>query len=192
MIIIRPILHHVTMRTSRLAEMVDWYSTVLGARVMFRDANAAWMSNDEANHRIAFLSAPGITDDPQKTSHNAMHHSAFEYGNLDDLMSSYQRLKQENISPSFCLDHQMTFSIYYKDPEGNFVELQTDGFGDWKLSCDFISRSPDFAANPIGYFFDGDKVFEAHRAGMDFDALRQKVRSGEFAPAQTPNIGLPI
>ena len=188
---IRPTLHHVTMRTSRLAEMVAWYSAVIGARVTFRDEHAAWMTNDSANHRIAFLSAPGIKDDPEKSSHNAMHHTAFEYADFADLMSSYKRLWDEGIVPSFCLDHQMTFSLYYKDPEGNFVELQTDSFGDWKLSSEFMNTSPDFAANPIGYFFDGDKVYEAYQAGEPFEALRKGVRSGAFAPDQAPNIGLP-
>ena len=186
----RPVLHHVTMRTSRVAEMVAWYTTVLGAHVSFRNEYAAWMTNDAANHRVAFLSAPSVTDDPKKSSHNAMHHSAFEYGGIADLMSSYKRLRDEGITPAFCLDHMMTFSMYYKDPEGNFVELQTDGFGDWKLSSDFMQTSPDFAANPIGFFFDADKAYEAHQSGMDFDALRRAVRSGEFAPDQAPDIGL--
>jgi catechol-2,3-dioxygenase len=186
---IRPVLHHVTMRTSRVSEMVNWYSTVLGAHVMFRNERAAWMTNDEANHRVAFLSAPDITDDPQKHSHNAMHHSAFEYDSFGDLMESYKRLKDEKIEPSFCLDHQMTFSLYYKDPEGNYVELQTDGSYDWKKSGAFMS-TPAFAANPVGIFFDPDKVYEAHRSGMDFDAVRDLVRSGAFAPQHTPSIGL--
>jgi len=170
--------------------MVAWYTTVLGARVSFRNEYAAWMTNDAANHRVAFLSAPSVTDDPHKSSHNAMHHSAFEYGGIADLMSSYKRLKDEGITPAFCLDHMMTFSMYYKDPEGNFVELQTDGFGDWKLSSDFMQTSPAFAANPIGFFFDADRAYEAHQSGMDFDALRKAVRSGKFAPDQAPDIGL--
>ena len=191
MTVIRPVLHHVTMRTSRLDEMIAWYGLVIGARVMFRDDHAAWMTNDAANHRIAFLSPPGVTDDPQKNSHNAMHHTAFEYQSFADLMSSYKRLRDEGVAPSFCLDHQMTFSLYYKDPEGNFVELQTDSFGDWKLSGEFMHESPDFAANPIGFFFDGDKVYDAYQSGMDFDVLRKRIHSGDFAPDPIPNIGLP-
>jgi catechol-2,3-dioxygenase len=188
--IAKPVLHHVTMRTSRLEEMVAWYSVVLGAHVMFRDENGAWMTNDAANHRIAFLSAPTVTDDPQKDSHNAMHHCAFEYDSIADLMSSYKRLKDKGITPAICLDHVMTFSMYYKDPEGNFVEIQTDGFGDWKLSSKFMQTSPEFAANPVGFFFDGDKAYDAHESGMDFDALRVAVRSGEFAPDQIPSLGV--
>lgn len=58
--IIKPALHHVTFKTSRLQEMIDWYHAVLGMDVQFRDAHAAWTTNDAANHRIAFLSVPGL------------------------------------------------------------------------------------------------------------------------------------
>ena len=51
---IKPKLHHVTIKTSHLDEMIAWYSLVLGVQVQFRDQVAAWTTNDEANHRIAF------------------------------------------------------------------------------------------------------------------------------------------
>ena len=45
-----------------------------------RDQAAAWMTNDEANHRIGFLAVPGLGNDAEKVRHNGMHHCAFEYG----------------------------------------------------------------------------------------------------------------
>ena len=191
MAVIKPALHHITMRTSHLDEMIAWYGAVLGAKVMFRDQYAAWTTNDEANHRVAFLAVPGLSDDPEKISHNGMHHSAFEYASFDDLLSSYKRLSDEGIKPAFSLDHGLTISIYYKDPENNFVELQSDCFGDWKLSSEWIRTSPDFAANPIGTFFDPAKVYEAHQSGVGFDTLHKAMRAGDYVPAEIPNIGLP-
>ena len=155
--VIRPAFHHVTIKTSHLQQMVDWYVRVVGAKVNFQDANNAWTTNDEANHRVAFLSVPGLADDPEKTRHNGMHHSAFEYASFADLMSSYDRLKGEGILPAFCLDHGLTISLYYEDPEGNFVELQSDNFSDWKRSTEFMQTSLDFQRNPIGTFFDPGK-----------------------------------
>ena len=189
--VISPTLHHVTLRTSRLEEMVAWYGCLLGAHVMFRNEVAAWMSNDEANHRVAFLAVPGLSQDPEKVRHNGMHHMAFEYVGFDDLMESYARLSGESVFPAFCLDHGMTVSIYYEDPEGNFVELQCDCFGDWRQSCEWMTTSPDFAANPIGVFFDPAAVLAAHRAGVDFPSLHIEMRRGKYCPAITPNIGLP-
>ena len=55
-----------------------------------------------------------------------MHHSAFEYASFDELNASYLRLREAGIEPGLCLDHGMTFSYYYADPDGNHVELQVD------------------------------------------------------------------
>ena len=188
---IKPTLHHVTIKTSRLDEMIKWYEFVLGAEVQFRDAGAAWMTNDAANHRVAFLSVPGLSDDADKIRHNGMHHLAFEYDGFADLMSSYDRMRKGAVEPAFCLDHGLTISLYYRDPEGNFVELQSDNFSDWKLSGEFMRTSPDFAANPIGTFFDPAKVYDEFRSGADFKTLQKSIRGGAYLPNLVPNIGLP-
>jgi catechol-2,3-dioxygenase len=188
---IRPSLHHVTMKTSRLDEMIKWYAFVIGAQVQFRDATAAWMTNDGANHRIAFLAVPGLSDDAEKIRHNGMHHSAFEYASFADLMSSYDRMRAIGVEPAFCLDHGLTISLYYKDPEGNFVELQSDNFSDWKLSSEWMRTSADFAANPIGTFFDPTRVYDEFKSGADFKTLQKAIRGGAYLPDPIPNIGLP-
>jgi catechol 2,3-dioxygenase len=120
-----------------------------------------------------------------------MHHLAFEYDGFADLMSSYDRMRKGGVEPAFCLDHGLTISLYYRDPEGNFVELQSDNFSDWKLSGEFMRTSPDFAANPIGTFFDPAKVYDEFRSGADFKALQKSIRGGAYLPNLIPNIGLP-
>jgi catechol 2,3-dioxygenase len=188
---IKPKLHHVTIKTSHLDEMIAWYELVIGARVQFRDQGAAWMTNDDANHRIAFLAFPGLKDDTQKVSHNGMHHCAFEYDSFEDLMSSFDRLRKAGVAPAFCLDHGLTISLYYKDPEANFVELQSDNFSDWKVSSEWMRTSPDFAANPIGTFFDPARVHDALHSSVDVKDLKAKIRGGAYLPEPIPDIGLP-
>ena len=189
---IKPALHHVTIKTSRLLEMVDWYKALVGVEVNFQDANNAWTTNDAANHRIAFLSVPGLEQDADKNKHTGMHHSAFEYDSFDDLMSTYERLKGESILPAFSLDHGLTISLYYKDPEGNFVELQSDNFGDWQQSSHFMRTSADFQSNPIGTFFDPEKVWKAHSGGEPFTTLQPAIRAGKYMPESLPPMGLPV
>ena len=81
-----------------------------------------------------------------------MHHSAFEYESFSDLMSSYARMRDEGIVPAFSFDHGITMSLYYKDPDGNFVELQSDNFGDWKRSTEWMRTSADSDPIPSGRF----------------------------------------
>jgi len=188
---VRPSLHHVNIKTSRLDEMIKWYGLVVGTQEQFRFETGAWTTNDGANHRIAFLAVPGLSDDADKVRHNGMHHCAFEYGSFAELMSTYDRLRQSGVEPVFSLDHGMTMSLYYKDPDGNFVELQSDNFSDWKLSAEYMRESPQFAANPIGVFFDPARVYETFKSGTDFETLEKAVYAGAFLPDPIPNIGLP-
>lgn len=49
---------------------------------------------------------------------------------MTGLFDTYARLKGEGIVPHACLDHGLTMSFYYLDPDGNSLELQYDLFGD--------------------------------------------------------------
>jgi len=139
--VIKPTFHHFNLKTTRLPEMVDFYERLVGAEVIFQFEGGAWLSNDEANHRIALLAFPNFVDDPEKETRTGMHHSAFEYASFEDLISSYERLKEVGVSPALCLDHGMTFSYYYADPDGNHVELQVDCFGDWGSSKEIHAKA---------------------------------------------------
>ena len=188
---IRPVLHHVNFKTMRLQEMIDWYSKVVGVDVNFRFPGGAWVSNDRANHRIAFLAVPRLKDDAEKVAHTGLHHTAFEYDSFDDLMSSYARLKGLGIEPDVCFNHGLSTSLYYADPDGNLVELQVDNFEDWDRSSEWMRTAPEFAANPIGVPFDADLVLAAHEDGVPFDQIREHSYAGKYPPRSTPNLHLP-
>jgi catechol-2,3-dioxygenase len=183
---IKPTFHHFNLKTTRLDELIDWYGAVVGAEVSFRDATGAWLTNDAANHRIALLAFPGFVDDPEKDTRTGMHHSAFEYERFEDLNASYLRLRDRGIEPDICIDHGMTLSYYYKDPDGNHVELQVDTFGDWAASSEWMRTSPDFAANPIGVFVDPARIAERAAAGESFARIHEQAMAGELSPAEAP------
>jgi catechol-2,3-dioxygenase len=184
--VIHPKFHHLNLKTTRLQEMIDWYAVLVGAEVIHQDAVGAWLSNDEANHRIALLAFPEFSDDPQKDAHTGLHHSAFEYASFDDLNGTYLRLEEAGIKPAFCLDHGMTFSYYYADPDGNHVELQVDCFGDWAMSKEWMQGSTEFKANPIGVFVDPERIAADHADGMSFAEIHAKAMGGGYAPEQAP------
>lgn len=183
---IHPKFHHFNLKTTRLQEMIDFYATLVGAEVIHQDAMGAWMSNDEANHRIAFLAFPNFVDDPEKDTRTGMHHSAFEYASFEDLNSTYLRLKDAGITPPICLDHGMTLSYYYADPDGNNVELQVDCFGSWEKSREWMKSSDEFKANPIGVFVDPERIADDYAEGMTFREIHAKAMAGGYAPAQAP------
>jgi catechol-2,3-dioxygenase len=184
--VIQPQFHHFNLKTTKLQEMIDFYGTLVGAEVIFQFEGGAWLSNDDANHRIALLAFPDFVDDPEKDTHTGMHHSAFEYGSFEDLNASYVRLRDAGITPALCLDHGMTFSYYYADPDGNNVELQADCFGDWEKSKAWMRTSEEFRANPIGQFVDPERVAADAAEGMSFEDIHAKAMAGAYAPAQAP------
>ena len=60
----------------------------------------AWLSNDTANHRLALLKPPGLEDDPEKLRHAGLHHTAYEFPSMDDLLDTYDALTpQRHHSP---------------------------------------------------------------------------------------------
>jgi catechol-2,3-dioxygenase len=189
--LIKPVLHHVTFKTTRLDEMIEWYGKVVGMVPNFRDTVAAWMTNDEANHRVALLGVPGVVDDADRVPHAGMHHSAFEYPSVDQLLQTYERLKGKGITPHAALDHGLTTSLYYLDPDGNSVELQVDNFGDWRASAEWMRTAPEFKANPIGVQIDPEKLLSAWRAGADAGDLHRRGYAGEFDPRTPLDLRLP-
>ena len=187
-----PQLHHVTLKTNRMEDMVAWYGVVAGMNVHFAFPGGTWLSNDSANHRMALLASPAISDDPAKLAHTGLHHIAFEFADMDALLDTYARLKEDGIEPHMALDHGMTLSIYYVDPDGNSVELQCDTFGDWELSTQWMRTSPEFAANPIGVAFDGDRLLEAREAGATPDEIHRRAYAGEFVPSAPLDLRMPL
>ena len=188
--VIHPRMHHINLKTTRLQEMIDFYRKLVGAEVIFQDQMGAWLSNDGANHRVALLAFPNFVDDPEKDTRTGMHHSAFEYASFDELNASYLRLKDAEVTPAFCLDHGMTLSYYYADPDGNNVELQVDCFGNWEKSTEWMRTSEEFRANPIGVFVDPDRIAADRAAGLSFSEIHAKAMAGGYAPEQ-PGVEIP-
>ncbi len=189
---IQPTLHHINLKTKRLQEMIDWYSTVVGMKSTYQFPGGAWLTNDNANHRLALLTSPQLSEDPNKLMHTGIHHSAFEYPTMGDLLNTYARLKALGIEPHASLDHGMTTSFYYEDPDGNSVELQSDNFGTWEESSEWMRTSPQFAADPIGMPVDPEQMMAAHQAGASFAELHKRAYAGEFKPSGPLDLHVPL
>jgi catechol 2,3-dioxygenase-like lactoylglutathione lyase family enzyme len=187
-----PVMHHVNLKTIRLQEMIDWYSNVVGCKVMFQNADIAFISNDAANHRIALVYSPLFTDDPGRRAHTGIHHTAFEYASVDDLLQTWLRLKDEQTLPHMALDHGFTLSFYYVDPDGNSVELQADWFGDWAESGKYLNTSQEFARNPIGVFVDPAGLLAARESGKSIPELHRMGYAGEVPPTTPPDLRFDI
>lgn len=189
--VVAPRFHHTTFTTLRLNEMVSWYEKVAGLTPVFYGDRGAWLTNDEANHRIAMLALPNLKHPVDKSHTTGLHHTAFEYSDFEQWLDNYVRLRDEGITPFMCLDHGMTISLYYADPDGNGVEIQVDTFGRWDRSKSWMWASQEFAEDQIGEFFDAEKLVEARSKGLTFEEIHSRARLGEYRPAVIPEVYLP-
>jgi catechol 2,3-dioxygenase len=184
-----PVLHHVSLKTVRVDEMIEWYGRVVGMQVTHRLAGIVLMTNDDANHRLALISSQRFGDDAGRLRHVGMHHIAFEFPTVDDLLGTCERIARDHgYRPHMTVDHGITLSLYFLDPDGNSVELQVDTHADWAASTQFMVSSPQFAAEPIGTFCDPEALLAAWRAGADIDELHRRAYAGEFPPTTAPDL----
>jgi catechol 2,3-dioxygenase-like lactoylglutathione lyase family enzyme len=186
-----PTIHHINIKTNRLDELIEWYGKVAGMVPNFRWGGGAFLSNDAANHRLAIVAGPHFSDDPDRPSRKGLHHSAFEFPTVSELLNHYAALREQGITPAFSLNHGLTTSFYYKDPDANFVELQADNFGDWEKSTDFIRNSEQFAADPVGPLVDPSALYDAKQGGMSDVELHRRSYAGEFPATEEPDFGMP-
>lgn len=189
--IIRPAFHHTTLMTLKLDEMIEFYEKVVGLEPVYYSPGGAWLTNDEANHRIALLALPGLQAPVDKGHTAGLHHTAFEYADFDQWLDNYVRLREEAIAPFLNLDHGMTMSMYYQDPEGNGVEIQVDAFGSWAKGKQWMWASEEFGENPIGRPFDPELLVDARKRGLDFAEIHRRAREGEYEPSEAPDVYLP-
>jgi catechol 2,3-dioxygenase len=194
-IIVHPKLQHFGLTTANLEAMIDWYRKVLGMTINHRSAapaggqrgpslSAVWLSNDEVNHRIAFVELPGLTVDLDKSRHARLQHVAFEYPTIDDLLGTYARLKDLSILPALAADQGLQTALYYSDPDQNSIELNVNNYGNQWTATEHIKTSPSFAARPMGAYVDPDKMIAARKAGASPWELHERAFAGEFAPPQ--------
>ena len=174
--IVSPIkLAHVVLRTSRFKEIVAWYKLVLNATPAYEDEGIAFIAYDDEHHRIAFINMPGLA--AQTPGVAGIHHVAFTYATLTDLLNNFDRLREHGIAPAWAVNHGPTTSLYYTDPDGNNLEFQVDNYDTVEEAGEFFFTDA-FAMNPIGVDFDPDDLRRRLLAGEDEAALKLRPPSG--------------
>jgi catechol 2,3-dioxygenase-like lactoylglutathione lyase family enzyme len=168
-------LAHVVFRTSRYAEIVAWYKTVLNAKAAFANDVLTFLSYDDEHHRVAVINMPDLG--ARATTAAGLHHVAFTFRTLADLITTYVRLRDLGIKPVFVINHGPTTSLYYEDPDGNNIEFQIDNFESIEDATAFF-YSPAFAENPVGVEFDPEVLLARFRSGEPEADLKRRPSSG--------------
>jgi catechol 2,3-dioxygenase-like lactoylglutathione lyase family enzyme len=182
-------LAHCVLRTTaaNYPGMVHFYRNLLNAQIVHETPVLTFLRYDFEHHRIAILQTPETTAKAENTTSAEVDHIAFSYSSLTALARTYVSLKsiQKPLLPIWTVNHGPTTSLYYRDPDGNKVELQVDNFEDAK-EADAFMKGPLFGMNPIGTDFDVEewasrilgKAKQDGQEGLDKDEVKHmKMRS---------------
>ena len=171
---------HVVYQTRRFEEMVAWYRSVLGCEAVYQNAFLSFLTYDDEHHRVAIVALPDLEGDAVDHRGPGVNHVAYTYAGLDDLLGTYERLRDAGILPYWCVNHGPTVSMYFRDPDGNQMEFQVDAFATVEEATRWM-EGPEFAENPIGVAYDPEELLARFRASVPEAKLLARVE-GPMSP----------
>jgi catechol 2,3-dioxygenase len=119
-------LGHVVLKVRDASTSRDFYTRTLGLKVAHEDLErgAVFLSFGREHHDLAlFQMATGAAPDATQPG---LHHVAWQLASFDELKAAYRELKAMGMPVEATVEHNVTRSIYFPDPDGNRVELYCD------------------------------------------------------------------
>jgi len=163
---------HFGLRTKDLDRAVEWYGRAFGADVRFRNEFAAFMSFDDEHHRFVIWDDGETEDKPASAA--GVDHIGFMCRDPGELAEHYQRLKGIGIQPTMSVNHHFTSSLYYRDPDGNEVEISCDNLPSKQASNEFMKSDAMAEAMVPPFFggeFDPEELLQLHRSNASAEQL---------------------
>ena len=117
---------HMGMFVTDLARMEEFYTRVLGFIVTDRgelgSASLVFLSRDPAEHHQIVL----VSGRPAAQGFNAINQVSFRVADLAGLREMHRLLEREGVKELAPVSHGNALSVYFRDPEGNRLELFID------------------------------------------------------------------
>ncbi len=147
---------HVVLKVRDLERTKKFYAEVMGLEVMKVEPSikmAFFASNGRDHHEIAAIEIDGNIPDSQAGG-VGLSHLAFRLRDEAHLRAAYTDLKEHEVKIISAVNHGVTKSIYFRDPDGHLLEVYCDGlpeelakFPDPYMgmgALDFAKDAPDF------------------------------------------------
>jgi glyoxylase I family protein len=122
-------LHHVTAIVADLERTTAFYRDVLGLALTDEGTNdddpgaRHFWFGDGAGMLVSFLEYPQM--DEAKAGRGGVHHFAFTVGSADEQIAWRDYLRSRDIPCSEVFERGRFRSIYFRDPDGNLLEIAT-------------------------------------------------------------------
>ncbi len=118
---------HVGIYVTNLDRMVDFYTRFLGFVVTDRGGSSGgskmvFMTRDPTEHHQLVM----VEGRPADTPFNVVNQLSFRVDSLRTLKELHAGMKNEPVTDVVPVSHGNALSVYFRDPEGNRVELLID------------------------------------------------------------------
>jgi catechol 2,3-dioxygenase len=113
---------HLVLNVRDVAVSEKFYTQLLGFEISLKNARGTFLTCGKIHHDLALFQAPDDAP-PVQPGQLGMNHFAVQIEDLDELKAIYQRLKDQGVPIDRTVDHGMTASVYFFDPDGNRVEF---------------------------------------------------------------------
>jgi catechol 2,3-dioxygenase len=119
---------HLVLKVRNLEQSKKFYTETLGMRVMkdVPQLRAVFLSFNGRDHHEIALFEIGAKAEAPKPNQTGMLHVAFRLRTEDDLVAAYKELKEKGAPVSFTVNHGVSKSIYFRDPDDNELEVYCD------------------------------------------------------------------
>jgi catechol-2,3-dioxygenase len=119
-------LGHVVLKVRDVRKSTEFYTRALGLKVAYDQPEwgAVFLSTGEQHHDLALFQL--ATGEAPAATQPGLHHMAWQLGSFAELQAAYRELRDLGIPLDATIEHNVTRSIYFTDPDGNRVELYCD------------------------------------------------------------------
>jgi catechol 2,3-dioxygenase len=119
---------HVVIKVRDLERSRKFYTEILGMQVMkdVPQINAVFLSfNGQDHHEVALFQVGPQAEGP-RMNHVGLLHFALRLRSEEELQAAYQEFKEKGVPVTFTVNHGVTKSVYFHDPDGNELEVYSD------------------------------------------------------------------
>ena len=140
---------HIVLNVSDVERSAKFYRDVVGFEIarMRPDKSGAFLTCGIVHHNLALFKAPAGAE-PARKGQIGLNHFAFEVDSYPALQAAHERLIGANAVIDHIVDHGMTRSVYFLDPDGLMMELYCNTFATEAGGLQFMKSTPG-QATPI-------------------------------------------
>ena len=141
------VIGHLVLNVSDVERSANFYRDVVGFELarMRPDRSGAFLTCGIVHHNLALFKAPAGAR-PAEKGQVGLNHFAFQVDDYKALQEAHGRLTKGGAVIDHIVDHGMTRSVYFLDPDGLMMELYCNTFATEEEGLAFMKSTPGQAA----------------------------------------------